>query len=135
MLADLGVDYPIGGNDTNLHDCFRPDSEFGFPERGYRLIRPNQLRRRLGACKNPNVVLSSEGLSYVFEPERVAEIYALFHSYFDQIFVMSYLRRQDLLAVSHHQEGVKNAARPAALLYGNRQQPQAERSLQDHRSA
>ena len=34
VLADLSVDYPIGGNDTNLHDCFRPDSEFGFPERG-----------------------------------------------------------------------------------------------------
>ena len=119
-LAALGVDYPIGNNDTNLHDCFRPDKEFGFPERGFRLHRPKRLLRRLDACKNPTVVLSSEGLSYVFEPESAAEIHAMFQAHFDRTFVVSYLRRQDLLAVSHHQEGSKRPSRPAARLYGNR---------------
>lgn len=79
-----------------------------------KLLRP-RARRNL---------LSAECLFWLFEPEQLAPLVDLARARFETVSVIAYLRRQDLLAVSHRKQ-VMNGAQ-AARFYGVRATPLPE---------
>jgi len=67
-----------------------------------------------------NVIVSLEGLSWIFDREVVRQFHDELAADFDVIKIIVYLRRQDKQAVSHHQQGSKPSGEKAAEFYGNR---------------
>ncbi len=65
------------------------------------------------------VIGSSEVFSYYFDPHSIQELKELLSPHFSTIKIISYLRRQDQLAVSHFQESAKPRKKPAVQLYGH----------------
>ncbi len=54
------------------------------------------------------------------DAEEIATLARRLGKVFDRIKVITYLRRQDQFAVSHHQEGANPQTKPAAKLHGHR---------------
>lgn len=63
-------------------------------------------------------VASGENLFWLFEPGPVARLAELARARFDRITVVAYLRRQDLLALSHRRQVAHVRPLPAAGFYG-----------------
>jgi hypothetical protein len=64
------------------------------------------------------VIGSSEGFSYLNDAKEIGEFADLLRPHFSTIKIITYLRRQDQLAVSHHQEGANPQHKPAVRLHG-----------------
>lgn len=73
---------------------------------GLKVRQAKILAERLNEVKYPNVVMSSEHFSWLFDQEEIANLYKELTVYFD-VKIIAYIRRQDKLAVSHHQQGSK----------------------------
>lgn len=58
-------------------------------------------------CAEDNVILSHENYSWLFEKEKLEELYLALSKVSDVVKVVIYVRRQDSLAVSQKQEGTK----------------------------
>ncbi|PQO22099.1 hypothetical protein C2I36_14750 [Rhodobacteraceae bacterium WD3A24] len=69
----------------------------------------------------PRNLLSAECLFWLFEPEQLAPLADLARARFETVSVIAYLRRQDLLAVSHRKQVLHGAQ--AARFYGVRATP------------
>jgi len=82
------------------------------------------------AANDGNIVVSMEGLSWVFDRECIARLQGELVDVFSDIKIVAYLRRQDKQVVSHHQQGSKVSGRKAARFYGN--QPTALPQYQPH---
>lgn len=100
-----------------LHSWLRPVDEESLVPRGMGVAEPERLAQELAGCGG-DVVVSSENFSFLFEEERIAELYAPLAAVFDDIRVICYLRRQDRHVVSHHQEGAKPFRKPEYDLFG-----------------
>ena len=61
--------------------------------------------------------MSAEDLSWIFDRGEIEALASELSKYFE-VCIIAYVRRQDLLAVSHFQEGSKHFERPAARYYG-----------------
>lgn len=66
-----------------------------------------------------SVIFSQENLSWVFAKDELLAFRSKLKESFDQITVIAYLRRQDQLAISHHQEGSKNHYAMSSRYYGD----------------
>ena len=116
-LTDHDFAYVTGDNGVNLHGMFGvTDADKGVWDH---LARPHDVVQILTAPKQSNVIASTEGFSYLFDRAAIADVHALLRPHFDAIRIVSYLRRQDQLAVSHHQEGAKQKLTSASRLYGH----------------
>lgn len=64
-------------------------------------------------------IISAEGFSWIRQPKILAGFTNELKQYFGEIKVVFYIRRQDMLAVSHYQQGSKYLNSPASKFYGN----------------
>jgi len=122
QLAARGYAYPVGSNSLNLGGGLGGLSDTGKERHASGPIGP---RGRLAvqtiiAADAPTVIASSEGFSYVFEKAKVDMFGKLLRRRFDTIKIITYLRRQDQFAISHHQEGANPQTKPASKLHGHR---------------
>ena len=113
-LAREDVAYLLPDRDGR-HSAFnliRTSGELeGFRARVHRARADRLLQPR--ATRN---IVSTEIFFWLSDPEEVATLAELIRPRFDRITVLAYLRRQDLLAVSHRNQ-VMNGA-PALQFYG-----------------
>lgn len=72
-----------------------------------------------------NVIISCENFSWLFSYEEINEVKKDLGKYFDQIKIISYIRRQDRYLISHYQEAAK-PNRPASYFYGDEMTPLPE---------
>jgi len=63
-------------------------------------------------------VLSSENLFWLHDAGEIARLAKLVRARFDSVSVIAYLRRQDMLALSHRKQVISPTPRPAARFYG-----------------
>ena len=68
----------------------------------------------------PNVIVSSEGYSYLNDAAALKVFADQLRGHFSTIKIICYLRRQDQFAISHHQEGANPQIKLAAKLHGHR---------------
>ncbi len=107
----------IAGNASSLIETSGRLETFGarvLPRRADRLFRPR---------KTTNIV-SAEGFFWLSDPKEVTALAELIRSRFARITVLAYLRRQDLLAVSHRSQVISES--PALDFYGLRAHPLPE---------
>lgn len=104
--------------EPNLHDfLYRPDKA-GQTFQGMLVRDEDRLVATLTQGSAANVIASTEAFSFLFDGAEIRRLARLLQPHFTQIRIVSYLRRQDQLAVSHHQQGARPARGPAAALYG-----------------
>lgn len=113
-LASHGYGYPVGSNDLNLGAVAGKSSLDGTMGE-YRAT----LAARIAADPAPTVIASSEAFSYLHDGQDIQAFRDLLAAHFASIHIITYLRRQDQFAVSHHQEGANPQDKPAARLHGH----------------
>jgi len=64
-----------------------------------------------------NVIMSAEALSWLFTELEIAKLAERFKKLFDEIRVILYIRRQDKLIISHHQQASKNVNFSDSMFY------------------
>ncbi|CAA0123016.1 Uncharacterised protein [BD1-7 clade bacterium] len=74
-----------------------------------------------------NMLISSEFFSWISSPQIIQDFCQTIRGHFTGIKLIVYLRRQDLQAISHHQQGSKGNNVPASWFYGH-----SPRALPDH---
>lgn len=121
QLAARGYGYPITDDAINLGGITSGHSDEGDLNANFGRMgkRRNAIAARLVDDPNPNVIGSSEGFSYLHHGPDIAKFRDLLVQHFSTIRIITYLRRQDQLAVSHHQEGANPQKKPAVLLHGH----------------
>ena len=118
-LAETGFDFACSNSFPNLHPFVGPGHGKTLLPQGFKVSDPEGLIRELTSGKQAAVVGSSENFSFFFEPDRVADLAALLRPHFAEIRIITYLRRQDRHAISHHQEGAKPNRSPEGALWGH----------------
>lgn len=68
---------------------------------------------------NASVIVSSEYLSWLFSVDEIDKIRKILEPCFDSIKIIIYVRRQDKLIISHHQQSSKKAGLLSGAFYGN----------------
>jgi len=83
---------------------------------------------------NGDVLVSTESFSNIYEEAKLLKFKKSLDSYFGEYEVICYIRRQDLHAISHHQQGSKKLGSPATHIYASRPRalPQYNDSLQNY---
>ncbi len=86
------------------------------------------LAQQLGRVTG-DVVVSSEGFSWLFTQQAVGKLGAGLSRLFSRVHIVVYIKRQDLMALSHYQQASKN--KPAQRFYvpGNRGLPLYQEQL------
>lgn len=78
-----------------------------FPPRGFELRDPDGLGTALDKARTPELFASSENFSYFFDRAAIQSLADCLFAHVDEVRILVYLRRQDRLALSHHQEAAK----------------------------
>ncbi len=65
-----------------------------------------------------NVIISAEGFSWIFDALKIEKFQKRLAKYFDDIKIIAYIRRQDIQAVSHHQQASKRSSAAGRWFYG-----------------
>ncbi len=120
LLFSRGFGYPVSANNLNLGGVIgkatEGDGEVSMS--GAMGRRKNVLVDTITQQKTDTVIGSSEGFSYLHDADDLKEFAVMLSRHFATIKIITYLRRQDQLAVSHHQEGANPQNKPAAKLHG-----------------
>ncbi|RLA49709.1 MAG: hypothetical protein DRR42_15150 [Gammaproteobacteria bacterium] len=66
-----------------------------------------------------DVVVTSEKFFYLYDEQDISSLIQKLRKSFDVIKIIVYIRRQDKLAISHHQQGSRRKAVAATKLYGS----------------
>ena len=121
-LLKHGYFYPVSSTHVNLGSVLGrtnfPD-EMDTEAEASRFQRIKQVAKLITEQNSPHVIASTEGFSYLFDRPVIEAYHRLLAPEFSTIKVITYLRRQDLFAISHHQEGAKPQDKPAAKLHGH----------------
>jgi hypothetical protein len=120
FLASNGIDYASSAFMPNLHPFVGHGAGISFLPSGFRVTNPEGMIHDLTAGTQPRVVASSENFSFFFDPVAIQDLATLLQPHFGQISIVTYLRRQDRHAISHHQEGAKPNRSPEGALWGHR---------------
>lgn len=118
-LTKQGIFYPTTGRKAlNLNAAVNAKADLQDTE--------NLSHRRAARLANlimeqdaDRVIASSEGFSYLSDRDAIQACQDALAPSFSTIRIISYLRRQDQFAVSHHQEGANPNMKPAARLHGH----------------
>ena len=86
---------------------------------GFQTADPADFARFLADTAGDNVIASSENFAYFFRQSAVDDLAAALKPQFDEVRILTYLRRQDRHAVSHHQEGAKHDRAAESALWGH----------------
>lgn len=115
VLRARGIHYPTSDNNLNLGGVLgKPDADMPSPR------RIAEIMEMLTPRKSPVVIASTEGFSYLASRAMIAAYHERLAAQFSDIKIICYLRRQDQLAISHHQEGANAQSKPAVRLHGHR---------------
>lgn len=101
------------GNTSDWIDCDHEALRNGY---GGKLHQPETLFEKLSA-KPGNVIMSAEHFSWLFNADEINMIRQHAQKNFNNIKIIIYLRRQDKLVISHHQQASKGANLPAFGYY------------------
>lgn len=118
LMQTRGMTYHASRKAT-VHDVVQARDHENLLPLGFRAADPEGFARKLAASAGPDVLASSENFSLFFHAEPIAELQAALAPHFDEVRILSYVRRQDRHAVSHHQEGAKPSRTMAAALFGH----------------
>ena len=133
ILAQRGASYVAAPSVAHLHKYlgYRQAGQL-LPE-GFAVQDLPALAAQLAAAPGDLVIGSSENFSFFFQAEAVQALAGALKPHFGQISIVSYLRRQDRHAVSHHQEGAKPHRQAEGELWGHAAQalpvPSPEQAL------
>ena len=119
QLESLGLSYVTTPLLVHLHSFLEPQAPAAHVPQGFTVRDPAALATALSSAPLANVVASSENFSFLFQPEPIAGLERALRPHFDEIRILSYLRRQDRHAVSHHQEGARPRRRAEGDLWGH----------------
>ena len=119
LLGDHGICHLASPTTGYLHTYLGTVSPYKLIPEGFTVLDREGLEDRLETVDRDVVVASSENLSFFFEKAPIAALEGLLRPYFDEITIVSYLRRQDRHAVSHHQEGAKPQRQAEGALWGH----------------
>jgi len=86
------------------------------PRDGLRLSK--ELAETLGNTEG-NILFCQENLSWVFSRETIQSFHEELKKHFEHISIVIYIRRQDKLAISHHQQGSKSTEFFSSVFYGS----------------
>lgn len=98
-----------GSNDAAVRHLCTDRSEPGI--RAFRSDVFEQFRREARSNPAETAIVSSEGLSRLYEPEEVARAVNLMAGVTEELKVVVFLRRQDLLATSRHHTLLVNGSK------------------------
>ena len=120
LLASRGYGYPVSGNDLNLGGVLGKSRAEGETSTAIGRMGPRKTGLVESITSQPadTVIGSSESFSYAHDAQDIQEFADLLRPHFATIKIITYLRRQDQLAVSHHQEGANPQHKPAIQLHG-----------------
>jgi hypothetical protein len=88
-----------------------------------------QLADELGSARG-NIILSQENFSWIFSREAIESFHDQLKKHFERILIVAYIRRQDELAISHHQQGSRSLGYFSSVFYGS--ENKALPSYQEH---
>jgi hypothetical protein len=118
-LAACGVAYASAPTAAHLHQYLGFVTPGSFLPEGAMVLDPDGMVARLVAERCDTVVASSENFSFFFQRPAIAALAEVLRPHFDEVRIVSYLRRQDRHAVSHHQEGAKPNRHAEGALWGH----------------
>lgn len=97
---------------------------------GARVRMAKELATKLNDNRFSNVILSIEGFSWILDKEEIERLHKELSVHFDTKIIV-YIRRQDKLAISHHQQGSKRNNLPSCFYYkgDNKALPSADRNF------
>ncbi|WP_375691147.1 hypothetical protein [Pseudooceanicola sp. LIPI14-2-Ac024] len=130
-LEARGLSYVTAGNRPQVHHLLGRVSGESMM-RGHRLAAPEELSRILHAAPTDRVLMSSENFSFFFDEKEIRELARHLRKHFRRVRILTYLRRQDSHAVSHHQEGSKPLRKAERDVFGNGLAPLPEHPMMDH---
>ena len=84
---------------------------------GGKVPNPKVLTEYLFNSRQDNIIMSSEGFSWIFDDNEIKTLHNFLNKKF-KVRIIVYLRRQDKQIISHHQQGAKTASLPACSYYG-----------------
>lgn len=119
LLGVCGVSYVSSPTAGHLHPYLGPVANGRLLPDGFMVLDPDGLVSRMQMADRDLVVASSENFSFFFHKAPVEALEQLLRPLFDEITIVSYLRRQDRHAVSHHQEGAKPHRQAEGDLWGH----------------
>ena len=119
LLAACGASFVCGPNAAHLHSYIGSPTRGALLPEGFAVLDPAGLAARLADAGQDTVIASTENLSFFFHKAPIAALERLLRPLFDDITIVSYLRRQDRHAISHHQEGAKPGRRAEGELWGH----------------
>lgn len=114
-LARLGLKYlhPEGKRTpTDLVACQGIGAKFRA------VIVPEHVQSLVASAGDQDAILSSERLFWVYQRRQVKLLHKILSQHFTQFEIICYLRRQDLLALSHRKQVADIANLPAQRFYG-----------------
>lgn len=106
-LLKRGAAYVSAANVAHVHGFLGHATPGRFLPEGLCVLDPDQFAALLAEGKGDLVIASSENFSFFFQPAAIQALARALEGRFSQVRIVSYLRRQDRHAVSHHQEGAK----------------------------
>jgi len=118
QLAQAGCVLAPGANAAHVHQYLGFAGPNFIPQ-GFALNDPAGLVARLTAVQGDTIVATGENFSFFFTAQAVQYLADTLRPLFDQIHIVSYLRRQDRHAVSHHQEGARPFRAAEGALWGH----------------
>lgn len=107
ILAQNNYSFIYAPPHPDIHGYLIPIEDNKIIPHGLKFIGAKNFLKQVNKSKNSNIIASSENLSFFFQHSAIKDLRSELIHHFDEIRVIAYLRRQDLHAVSHYQEGSK----------------------------
>lgn len=117
-LESHGVSFVTAPPEAHLHRVLGFVDPSSLVPGGMHVIDPDGLAESFANAACATVVASSENFSFFFEKRSIEALRDITETHFEQVVIVTYLRRQESHAVSHHQEGAKPLRRAEEQLFG-----------------
>lgn len=118
-LEQRGASYVTSPDVAHLHGYLGLATPGRFLPEGLKVLDPEAFAARLASATTDIVVGSSENFSFFFQRPAIEALGKALSRHFGKLRIVSYLRRQDRHAVSHHQEGAKPHRYSETELWGH----------------
>ena len=115
ITPELQNQYITKGSANSWVNCSNKHSIY----HGCEIVQKELFAKELSQLEG-NVIASSEKLSFVFQIEEIQILQKELTKYFNQIFIIVYIRRQDKQIISHYQQTTKYSNHFANSFFGNK---------------
>lgn len=118
LLEKRGLSVVHGSREAHLHEYLSIIEPEAFLPQGYAVSHPVNFAEHLSGAPCDTVFGSSENFAFIFQQSLIDRLAEAVRARFDEVRILTYLRRQDRHAVSHHLEGARAERQPEAELWG-----------------